>query len=159
MGTEIERKFLLIGDEWRENAQGILIRQGYISSQPERTVRVRTSNNQGYLTLKGKTTGITRLEFEYPIPLDEANILLDQLCEQPIVEKIRYLVDYKGFTWEIDEFRGDNAGLLIAEIELESEDQFLAKPEWIGEEVSGDARYFNSSLSRNPFLGWGKNKV
>jgi len=157
MGTEIERKFLLIGDAWRENARGILLRQGYISSQPGRTVRVRTSNNQGYLTLKGKTTGITRCEFEYPIPLDDANMLLDQLCEQPILEKIRYLVDYKGFTWEVDEFLGDNAGLLIAEIELEAEDQSFAKPEWIGEEVSGDRRYFNSSLSRYPFLRWEKN--
>jgi len=157
MGTEIERKFLLIGDAWRENARGILLRQGYISSQPGRTVRVRTSNNQGYLTLKGKTTGITRCEFEYPIPLDDANMLFDQLCEQPILEKIRYLVDYKGFTWEVDEFLGDNAGLLIAEIELEAEDQSFAKPEWIGEEVSGDRRYFNSSLSRYPFLRWEKN--
>jgi adenylate cyclase len=157
MGTEIERKFLLIGDAWRENARGTLLRQGYISSQPGRTVRVRTANNQGYLTLKGKTTGITRCEFEYPIPLDDANMLLDQLCEQPILEKIRYLVDYKGFIWEVDEFLGDNAGLLIAEIELEAENQSFAKPEWLGEEVSGDRRYFNSSLSRYPFLRWGKN--
>jgi CYTH domain-containing protein len=156
MGTEIERKFLLIGNAWREKAQGSLLRQGYISSRPEGTVRVRTSNNQGYLTLKGKTTGITRCEFEYPIPLEEANILLNRLCEQPILEKIRYLVDYKGFTWEVDEFLGDNAGLLIAEIELEAEDQSFAKPEWVGEEVSGDARYFNSSLSRNPFIHWKK---
>ena len=108
------------------------------------------------MTLKGKTTGITRCEFEYPIPLEEANILLNRLCEQPILEKIRYLVDYKGFTWEVDEFLGDNAGLLIAEIELEAEDQSFAKPEWVGEEVSGDARYFNSSLSRNPFIHWKK---
>jgi|WetSurMetagenome_2_1015567.scaffolds.fasta_scaffold921680_1 adenylate cyclase len=156
MGTEIERKFLLVGDTWRENAQGLLLRQGYICSRPEGTVRVRTVHNQGYLTLKGKTTGITRSEFEYPIPLEEANILLDQLCEESILEKIRYRVDYKGFTWEIDEFLGDNAGLLIAEIELETEDQFFARPEWVGEEVSGDPRYFNSSLSRNPYLRWVK---
>jgi adenylate cyclase len=156
MGTEIERKFLLTGDAWRENARGLLLRQGYICSRPEGTVRVRTSHNQGYLTLKGKTTGITRCEFEYLIPLEEANILLDQLCERPVLEKIRYLVDYKGFTWEIDEFLGDNAGLLIAEIELEAEDQSFAKPDWVGEEVSGDARYFNSSLSRNPYLRWKK---
>jgi adenylate cyclase len=156
MGIEIERKFLLIGDAWRENARGILLRQGYISSQPERTVRVRTSHDQGYLTVKGKTTGITRCEFEYPIPFEEANILLYQLCKQPILEKIRYQVDYKGFKWEIDEFLGDNAGLFIAEIELEAEDHFFAKPEWAGQEVSGDTRYFNSSLSRNPFLHWKK---
>ncbi len=156
MGTEIERKFLLIGEEWRENAQGLLLRQGYISSQPGGTVRVRTADNQGYLTLKGKTTGVSRLEFEYSIPLEDADILLDQICQKPILEKIRYRVAYKGHTWEVDEFLGDNAGLLVAEIELTAEDQPFPKPPWIGEEVSGDPRYCNSSLSRNPFLHWGR---
>ena len=157
MGKEIERKFLLANEDWRENAQGRLFRQGYIiNRKPGQTVRVRTCNNSGFLTIKGKSQGITRLEFEYPIPLADANILLDQLCEQPIVEKIRYLVDFKGFTWEIDEFHGDNAGLLVAEIELEAEDQPFPKPPWIGEEVSGDLRYFNSSLTRNPYKYWGK---
>jgi adenylate cyclase len=156
MGKEIERKFLLANDAWRENAQGLLFRQGYITSKPGQTVRVRTCNNSGFLTIKGKSTGITRLEFEYPIPLDDANSLLDQLCEQPILDKIRYLVDYKGFTWEIDEFLGDNAGLLVAEIELEAENQPFPKPPWIGKEVSGDMRYFNSSLIRNPYKYWGK---
>jgi adenylate cyclase len=155
MGTEIERKFLLAGDEWRDHAQGQLLRQGYISRQSGRTVRIRTCNNEGYLTIKGRSTGITRLEFEYTIPLEDANILLDQLCEQPLLEKIRYLVDYKGFIWEIDEFLGDNRGLLIAEIELEEEDQPFAKPGWIGVEVTGDIRYYNSSLIRNPFIRWG----
>jgi CYTH domain-containing protein len=155
MGNEIERKFLLANDSWRENAQGIFFRQGYIiNRRPGQTVRVRTCNNSGFLTIKGKSTGITRLEFEYPIPLEDANILLDQLCEQPILEKIRYLVNFKGFTWEIDEFLGDNTGLLIAEIELEAEDQLFPKPPWIGEEVSGDNRYFNSSLISNPFKHW-----
>jgi adenylate cyclase len=157
MGKEIERKFLLANEDWRENAQGRLFRQGYIINRnPGQTVRVRTCNNEGFLTIKGKSKGITRLEFEYPIPLDDANNLLDQLCEQPILEKIRYFVDFKGFTWEIDEFLGDNAGLLVAEIELKKEDQPFPKPHWIGEEVSGDNRYFNSSLVRNPFKYWGK---
>jgi adenylate cyclase len=157
MGKEIERKFLLANEDWRENAQGRLFRQGYIiNRKPGQTVRVRTCNNSGFLTIKGKSKGITRLEFEYPIPLADANILLDQLCEQPILEKIRYLVDYKGFTWEIDEFLGDNAGLFVAEIELEAEIQPFPKPPWIGEEVSGDLRYFNSSLIRNPFKLWRK---
>jgi adenylate cyclase len=156
MGKEIERKFLLANDEWRENAQGLLFRQGYINSKPGQTVRVRTCNDSGFLTIKGKSKGITRLEFEYPIPLDDANSLLDQLCEQPILEKIRYLVDFKGFTWEIDEFLGDNTGLFVAEIELEAEEQPFPKPQWIGAEVSGDIRYFNSSLIRNPFKYWGK---
>ena len=155
MGTEIERKFLLTGAGWRENAQGLLLRQGYISSQPGGTVRVRTANNRGYLTLKGKTTGVSRLEFEYPIPLEDADILLEQLCQKPILEKIRYRIDYKGHIWEVDEFLGDNAGLLVAEIELTAEDQPFPKPPWIGEEVSDDPRYRNSSLSRNPFLHWG----
>jgi adenylate cyclase len=155
MGTEIERKFLLAGDEWRNLAQGQLLRQGYISRQPGRTVRVRISDNTGYLTIKGKNTGITRLEFEYTIPLDDANILLEQFCEQPILEKMRYLVYYKGFTWEIDEFLGDNRGLFIAEIELEEEDQPFARPNWIGIEVTGDIRYYNSSLIRNPYTRWG----
>jgi adenylate cyclase len=157
MGKEIERKFLLANDTWKENAQGYLFRQGYIiNRKPGQTVRVRTCNNSGFLTIKGKSTGISRLEFEYPIPLDDANSLLDHLCEQPILEKIRYFVEYKGFTWEIDEFLGDNAGLLVAEIELEAEDQPFPKPHWIGEEVSGDIRYFNSSLIRNPYKYWGK---
>lgn len=159
MGTETERKFLLASGEWRENATGQLFRQGYISSHPGRTVRVRTCNNYGYLTVKGKSSGITRLEFEYPIPLDDANSLLEQLCEHPLVEKIRYLVDYQGFRWEIDEFLGENAGLFIAEIELTAEDQPFPKPPWLGKEVSGDSRYFNSNLRENPFKNWGKSII
>ncbi|MDR3631570.1 MAG: CYTH domain-containing protein [Desulfocapsaceae bacterium] len=156
MGKEIERKFLLAGDEWRKNARGHVFRQGYIGSRPGRTVRVRTCNNTGFLTLKGKSSGITRLEFEYPIPLSDANTLLAELCEQPLVEKIRYLVDYEGFRWEIDEFLGDNAGLCIAEIELSAEDQPFPRPPWLGEEVSGDIRYYNSNLRENPFKNWKK---
>ena len=155
MGKEIERKFLLASEEWRENASGQLFRQGYIITRPGRTVRVRTCNDAGYVTIKGKTSGITRLEFEYPIPVDDAKTLLDQLCEHPLVEKIRYLVDYKGFRWEIDEFLGENAVLIVAEIELDREDQPFPRPPWLGEEVSGDIRYYNSNLRENPFKNWG----
>jgi adenylate cyclase len=156
MGKETERKFLLANEDWRKNAQGRLFRQGYISSLPGRTVRVRVCNDTGYLTIKGNSQGISRLEFEYPIPADDAEDLLDQLCEHPLVEKIRHLVDYEGFQWEIDEFLGENAGLFIAEIELEDEDQPFPRPPWLGEEVSGDRRYYNSNLRENPFKNWGK---
>jgi adenylate cyclase len=154
MGYEIERKFLLENDKWRKNARGTLFRQGYMLSDPGRTVRIRTCNDKGYLTIKGLVTGISRPEFEYEIPDKDANFLLDHFCDGPILEKIRHLVEYQGFTWEIDEFLGENAGLLLAEIELTSEDQIFPKPQWIGEEVSGDPRYFNSSLVKNPYTHW-----
>ncbi len=155
MGVEIERKFLLNGDEWRSLAQGTVYRQGYLSSQKERTVRVRTVDDQGFLTIKGANVGMTRLEYEYEIPVEDAIALLEELCEKPIIEKIRRKIDYAGFVWEVDEFLGENEGLIMAEIELENEEQPFEKPPWIGEEVSGDARYFNSNLSRKPFSVWG----
>ncbi len=154
MGTEIERKFLLTGDAWRKLAQGVHYRQGYLNSIKERTVRVRTINEKGFLTIKGITVGATRLEFEYEIPKDECNIMLDDLAEKPIIEKSRYKVDFEGFIWEIDEFFGENQGLIVAEVELESEDQKFEKPEWIGEEVTGDPRYFNSNLINHPYTKW-----
>ncbi len=154
MGVEIERKFLLNGDEWRSLAQGTVYRQGYLSSQKERTVRVRTVDDQGFLTIKGANVGMTRLEYEYEIPVEDAVALLEELCEKPIIEKIRRKIDYAGFVWEVDEFLGENEGLIMAEIELENEEQPFEKPPWIGEEVSGDARYFNSNLSRKPFSVW-----
>ena len=155
MGVEIERKFLLNGDEWRSLARGTVYRQGYLSSQKERTVRVRTVDDQGFLTIKGASVGMTRLEYEYEIPVEDAVALLEELCEKPIIEKIRRKIDYAGFVWEVDEFLGENEGLIMAEIELENEEQPFEKPPWIGEEVSGDARYFNSNLSRKPFSVWG----
>ncbi|NQU56936.1 MAG: CYTH domain-containing protein [Rhodospirillales bacterium] len=154
MAKEIERKFLVAGDAWRQMAEGTTYRQGYLSTVKERTVRVRTIDDQGFLTIKGITIGATRAEYEYEIPAADANEMLDDLCEQPIIEKKRYKVPLDGFVWEIDEFGGVNDGLIVAEIELESEEQTFNKPAWIGEEVSGDPRYFNSNLIANPFSTW-----
>jgi adenylate cyclase len=153
MGVEIERKFLLAGDGWRALGQPVLLRQGYLSSDPARVVRVRVEGDQAYMTIKGKSVGATRGEWEYPIPLADANELL-ALCEQPIVEKFRRKIEFAGKVWEVDEFLGANQGLVVAEIELVSEDQPFDKPDWIGDDVTHDARYFNSSLVRNPYSTW-----
>lgn len=154
MGIEIERKFLVLGQDWRNMGKKALLRQGYLSSNPERTVRVRVEGDTAQITIKGKTLGATRQEWEYPIPLPDANALLDTLCEQPMIEKVRYRIPYEGMTWEVDEFLGENAGLIVAEIELADENQSFIKPSWIGEEVTSDPRYFNSSLLRHPFSRW-----
>ena len=154
MGIEIEKKFLLTGTEWKQLAVGTAYRQGYLNSVKERTVRVRTINDNGFLTVKGISVGATRLEYEYEIPLEDAQALLNELCEKPLIEKNRYKVDFGGFIWEIDEFFGENDGLIVAEIELESEDQTFDKPGWVGEEVTGDPRYFNSNLIKNPYSKW-----
>ncbi len=154
MGIEIERKFLLTGTTWKNLAPGTSYRQGYLNSIKERTVRVRTIDDKGFLTIKGISVGATRVEYEYEIPFDDAEKLLNELCEKPIIEKNRYKIPHAGFVWEIDEFFGENDGLVVAEIELESEDQTFDKPEWVGEEVTGDPRYFNSNLIKNPFLKW-----
>ncbi len=154
MGVEIERKFLLTGDAWRTLGEPVLLRQGYLSSDPDRTVRVRIEGEAGTMTIKGRSVGATRAEWEYPIPLLDANQLLDRLCQQPIIEKYRRRIAFAGNTWEVDEFLGANQGLVVAEIELASEEQPFDKPDWIGEEVTHDRRYFNSSLIREPFSGW-----
>ena len=154
MGVEIERKFLLAGERWRTLGTPVLLRQGYLSSDPGRVVRVRVDGQHAYLTIKGRSEGATRGEWEYPIPLDEANELLERLCEKPLIEKTRRQVSFRGNTWEVDEFLGANQGLVVAEIELTSEDQQFDKPDWIGEEVTHDPRYYNSSLVRKPFSSW-----
>jgi adenylate cyclase len=154
MGVEIERKFLLAGDGWRALGEPVLLRQGYLSSNPERTVRVRVEGGLGTMTIKGKSVGATRGEWEYPIPLADANELLDRLCEQPIIEKYRRRIPFAGNVWEVDEFLGANQGLVVAEVELGAEEQQFDKPAWIGAEVTADPRYFNSSLIRNPFSAW-----
>lgn len=153
MAWEIERKFLVKGDAWREMARGVLYRQGYLSSSRERVVRVRTAEGKAYLTVKGPTRGATRLEYEYEIPLSDGNALL-ALAEKPLIEKKRYAIPLDGLVWEIDEFLGDNQGLIVAEVELESEDQPFDKPLWIGEEVTYDPRYSNVGLCRLPFTKW-----
>jgi CYTH domain-containing protein len=152
MPKEIERKFLLKGYAWR-NEKAMKYRQGYLNTAKERTVRVRIIGDKGYLTIKGIAIGASRLEFEYEIPCQDANILLD-ICEKPLIEKNRYKVEEGGFIWEIDEFFGENQGLIIAEVELESEDQEFPKPDWVGEEVTGDPRYFNANLIKNPYTKW-----
>jgi CYTH domain-containing protein len=152
MAKEIERKFLVKEGTWR-NEKGTEYRQGYLNSAKERIVRVRTIDDKGYLTIKGITVGASRTEFEYQIPRQDADQLLD-LCEKPLIEKIRYQVVEGDFVWEIDEFLGENRGLIVAEVELESEDQAFSKPDWVGKEVTGDPRYFNSNLIKNPYTMW-----
>lgn len=154
MPKEIERKFLVEGDAWRALAKGKLYRQGYLSSVKERTVRVRTVGDKGYLTVKGITVGATRVEYEYEIPVGECDAMLDGLAEKPIIEKKRYKIGFGGLTWEVDEFFGENAGLIVAEVELTSEDQAFDKPSWAGREVTGDPRYFNSNLIAHPYSSW-----
>lgn len=157
MSVEIERKFLLASEDWRASAGiGQRMRQGYLSSEPARTVRVRTIGPRGYLTVKGTTKGVSRLEFEYDIPFSDAEQMLDSLCERPLVEKTRYRLSLGAHTWEIDEFYADNAGLVVAELELASPDEAFVRPPWLGEEVSHDPRYFNSALSRHPFSEWSR---
>jgi adenylate cyclase len=154
MGTEIERKFLVRDNTFRSLAQGTRYRQGYLSSTKERVVRVRTIDDKGFLTIKGITTGATRAEYEYEIPVKEAEAMLDGLCEKPLIEKDRYKIAHKGLIWEVDEFFGENQGLILAEVELESEDQPYDKPEWITDEVTGDPKYFNSNLIQTPYKNW-----
>ena len=154
MGKEIERKFLVKDNSWRALAPGTKYRQGYLNSAKERIVRVRTIDDKGYLTIKGITLGATRVEYEYEIPVAEAEAMLDELCEKPLIEKNRYKIDYERLIWEVDEFFGENQGLIVAEVELESEDQDYEKPVWIGDEVTGDPKYFNSNLIINPYLKW-----
>lgn len=154
MKFEIERKFLIISNEWRKLARGVKYRQGYLSTMAERVVRVRTIGNIGFLSVKGRVKGIRRLEYEYEIPIDDANDILNHLCERPIIEKIRYKINYQGFVWEIDEFLGENQGLILAEVELQHENQKIELPHWVGDEVSEDQRYFNYSLVKHPYKNW-----
>ena len=156
MATEIERKFLIKHAGWRVHADsGTAFRQGYLCREVGRTVRVRLAGTQAYLTIKGETIGLARAEYEYAIPAADAIYMLDQLCERPLIEKTRYLVPYAGLTWEVDVFEGDNAGLIIAEIELVLAEQTVALPDWIGQEVSDDPRYYNANLVEQPFSRWG----
>jgi CYTH domain-containing protein len=153
MGVEIERKFLVRGDAWRV-APSTIVRQGYLNRSKERNVRIRVDDHSGFITIKGETQGATRREFEYAIPRADALELLAHLCEPPLIEKRRYAIDYAGKRWIIDEFFGDNAGLIVAEIELQSEDEPLELPDWIGSEVTYDPRYFNANLCVHPFSAW-----
>ena len=157
MSLEIERKYLVRSDGWRTGVAGTRYRQGYLSTDPGRSVRVRVGAGKGFITIKGLTVNMTRPEYEYPVPVNDANEMLDTLCLRPIIEKTRYAIDYAGLRWEVDEFEGENAGLIIAEVELAAADQPIQLPDWIGKEVTDDPRYYNASLIASPFARWGNN--
>lgn len=155
MALEIEHKFLVIADDWRDQvSRSEVFRQGYLSNNPQASVRVRIAGDKATLNIKGMTIGISRLEYEYPIPLAEAAELLDQLCIPPLIDKTRHFVEYAGKVWEIDEFAGDNQGLIVAEVELEAEDEAFQHPAWAGADVSGIKRYYNVSLCSYPYAQW-----
>jgi len=152
---EIERKFLVLNEDWRALAtSAIPMRQGYLNNEKRCSVRVRISGDEAHLNIKGATIGAKRLEFEYPIPLEQASIILDSLSAGPLIEKVRYLIPQGHLIWEIDVFSGDNAGLVVAEIELSDADEAFDIPTWIGEEVTHDTRYYNTRLSREPYSTW-----
>jgi CYTH domain-containing protein len=154
MGLEIERKFLVNPALWLPEGEGVLIRQGYLSSIAERVVRVRVAGDDAFVTIKGATTNLSRLEFEYQIPRCDGEVLLDELCERPLIEKTRRRQKVGGKLWEIDVFHGENDGLILAEVELLAEEEAVELPPWVGTEVSDDPRYFNVNLARNPFKNW-----
>ncbi|WP_018336434.1 CYTH domain-containing protein [Butyricimonas synergistica] len=155
MALEIERKFLVKGNFKTESHVSTRVTQGYLSSSPERTVRVRIKGEKGFITIKGKgnASGTSRYEWEKEIPVEEARELL-QLCEPGIIDKTRYLIRHEGHLFEVDEFHGENDGLVIAEIELKNENENFSRPAWLGEEVTGDRKYYNAMLSRNPYVNW-----
>lgn len=155
MAKEIERKFLLNLEIWNKipKPKGIHFRQGYILTDPNKTIRIRLAETKAYLTIKGISVGASRLEYEYEIPLNDASELLDNFSESEL-EKIRYKIEYGGKIWEIDEFLGDNKGLFVAEIELLAENEKFELPEWVTEEVTTENKYYNSNLTLNPFKNW-----
>ncbi len=157
MAIEIEHKFLLANDEWRKHIQkSIAYKQGYLSSQPTSSIRVRIAGNQAWLNIKSATIGTHRLEFEYGIPIHDAEEIISTLCRKPLIEKIRHFVPYGGFIWEIDEFKGDNQGLIVAEIELPEIGMAFIKPPWLGAEVTDELRYYNNNLVTHPYNKWSK---
>jgi adenylate cyclase len=153
---ETEYKFRVTSDKWKENSEGIFYKQGYLSTDNNRTVRVRLEGDIAKLTIKGEKKGPSGKEFEYEIPYEDAIYILENLCLKPLIEKIRYKINYEGFTWDVDEFLGENKGLVIAEIELDRADQKFNKPGWAGKNVTLDQRYKNANLVKNPFKNWKK---
>ncbi|MBD2124701.1 CYTH domain-containing protein [Trichocoleus sp. FACHB-262] len=162
MATEIERKFLVKPEAWQQFQQrsdptllsSTRYRQGYISSSVSKTVRIRVAGDRGFITIKGPTVGYSRSEFEYSIPLADAEAMLDQLCDPPLIEKTRHRVAWDNLVWEVDEFAGENQGLMVAEVELSDTNQAITLPDWAGAEVSDDPRYFNASLAKHPYSRW-----
>jgi len=154
MGVEIERKFLVADGRWRDAAdQGTVMKQGYLAAEPERTVRVRVAGDQAWLTIKGPTDGAVRAEYEYPVPVVDAEAILE-LCATMVVHKTRHLVPHGGHVWEVDVFAGENDRLVLAEVELTRADEVIDLPDWLGAEVTDDHRYSNSQLSRRPYNRW-----
>jgi adenylate cyclase len=156
MAIEIERKYLIDLEKLNKLPKGLDIKQGYINTADKTAVRVRTKGNRGYLTIKGENKGASRLEFEYEIPLKEANEMLEKLCKKPIIDKTRYIIEHDKHIWEIDIFYGDNDGLIVAEVELSFEDEDIVLPNWVKEEVTDDVRYYNSNLMDHPYKDWEK---
>ncbi len=155
MATEIERKFLVLNDDWRGIVESDMqIIQAYLASNEFSSTRIRIQGDKANINIKSATLGITRTEFEYAIPVDDAQLMIDNLCIKPVIEKTRYIVKHMQHRWEIDVFSGDNKGLIVAEIELSSPDETFEKPSWIGEEVSNDARYYNVCLVKTPYKTW-----
>ena len=154
MPKEIERKFLVTGDGWRGQGSGTHYRQGDLSTDKERTVRVRTVDDKAFITVKGLSIGAARSEYEYEIPIADANEMLDRLCERPLIEKTRYRIPSAAVVWEVDEFAGENLGLIVAEVEIDREDQQVSLPVWVGREVTDDPRYYNANLVAHPYSRW-----
>lgn len=154
MAVEIERKFRTNGVDFLADQEGERLTQGYLSHDPRATVRLRVQGDRAWLTIKGKTHGASRSEFEYPIPTADAHAMLEEMCPQGVIDKTRYRIQVGEHVWEVDEFHGDNQGLVVAEVELDSEDQPFERPPWLGEEVTDDPRYYNSALSRTPYGQW-----
>jgi len=160
MPLEVERKFLVKNSDWRTLAHAVYpMRQGYLNDAIGCSVRVRTSDGKAWLNIKGVTIGAARDEYEYEIPLTDGDRMLDTLARKPLIEKVRHLVEYEGHLWEVDEFQGDNAGLVVAEIELDHPNEAFAKPDWVGEEVTHDVRYYNTSLPKRPFRQWHRDEA
>lgn len=151
---EIERKFLVKNEDFKKLSTGVLIRQGFLNTAKERVVRVRVTGKMAFLTIKGISKGASRTEFEYDIPFEDALIILEELCEKPLISKYRYTIPWEDLFWEVDEFLGDNKGLIIAEIELQDENQSFELPDWIGNEVTDDPKYYNSNLVKFPYSVW-----
>lgn len=157
MATEIERKFLVRDESWRSSSSHKTeIIQGYLANTDRGSIRVRISGDRANLNIKSMTLGVTRKEYDYPIPARDARAMLEDLCMRPLIEKTRYHVEYNGHTWEIDEFHGDNAGLIVAELEVAHKDEAFDPPPWLGEEVSDDPRYYNVCLVQHPYSSWSK---
>ncbi|MBE2246628.1 MAG: CYTH domain-containing protein [Candidatus Competibacteraceae bacterium] len=155
MGIEIERKYLVDKLIWRNmhKGSGELLRQGYIYADANKTIRIRATSNKGFITIKGKTAGLSRPEYEYEIPVDEANELLSHFCHSTI-SKIRYVLYDKGRAWEVDEFLDENEGLIVAEVELDDEKEIVERPDWIDREVTGEEKYYNAVLIHQPYKNW-----